>query len=473
MPYSHSTTAFPLSVAAAQDGGWTGHDTLLLAMVGVAIVVIVTLISVLDFHPFVALIAGSLVLGIGAGMGLDKVVEAFGDGMGSTLGSTGALIALGAVLGKLLADSGAVNSIVDAFTARSGTRSLPWRMALIAVVIGLPMFFEVGLVLLVPLIVVMSRRTTTPLVRLAVPALAGLGALHAFVPPHPGPLVAVDALHADVGTTLGLGLIAAVPAVIIAGPLYGNYIAKRVHSEPPAALVESLVVDEEDGNGRRAPSFAVSLLTIALPVVLMIAKSVVDIAFPGDAWYNTILDFLGNPLVAMFLAVLVAMTTFGYALGTSRAEVRSIVSSGLPPVAGILLIVGAGGGFKQLIVDSGVADAIGKGAAEANIPLLVLGWLVAVLIRLATGSATVATTAAAGIIAPMAAGTGQVEASLLALAVGAGSLFFSHVNDAGFWLSKEYFGMSVAQNVKTWSVLSTLVAVVGLAMALLMHAVLV
>ncbi len=473
MSFSRPTTAAHSVMAAAQSADWSGHDTLLLVMVGVAIVVIVTLISVLDFHPFVALIAGSLVLGIGAGLDLDKVVGSFGDGMGSTLGGTGALIALGAILGKLLADSGAVNSIVDAFTARAGARSLPWRMALIAVVIGLPMFFEVGLVLLVPLIVVMSKRTATPLVRIAVPALAGLGALHAFVPPHPGPLVAVDALHADVGITLGLGLIAAIPSVIIAGPLYGNFIAKRVHAEPPAALVESLVVNEESENGRRTPSLAVSLLTIALPVVLMIAKSVVDIAFPGSAWYNTLLDFLGNPLVAMFLVVLVATATFGYALGKSRAEVRSIVSSGLPPVAGILLIVGAGGGFKQLIVDSGVADAIGKGAAQANIPLLVLGWLVAVLIRLATGSATVATTAAAGIIAPMAAGTGQVEASLLALAVGAGSLFFSHVNDAGFWLSKEYFGMSVAQNVKTWSVLSTLVALVGLGMALLMHAVLV
>jgi GntP family gluconate:H+ symporter len=212
---------------------------------------------------------------------------------------------------------------------------------------------------------------------------------------------------------------------------------------------------------------------IALPVVLMLAKSIADIAFPGSAWYNRLLDFLGTPLVAMFLAVLVAMALFGWGLGRSRAEVRGIVTAGLPAVAGILLIVGAGGGFKQLIVDTGVADAIGKAAAEAHMPILVLGWLLAVLIRLATGSATVATTAAAGIMAPLAAGAPTVEASLIALAVGAGSLFFSHVNDAGFWLSKEYFGMSVAQNIKTWSVLSTIVAVMGLAMSLLMYTVLV
>lgn len=203
----------------------------------------------------------------------------------------------------------------------------------------------------------------------------------------------------------------------------------------------------------------------------MLAKSVVDIAFPGNAWYNHLLDFLGTPLVALFIAVLVAMVAFGFRLGRNRAEVRATVSAGLPAVAGILLVVGAGGGFKQLIVDTGVADAIGKFAAEAHMPLLVLGWLLAVLIRLATGSATVATTAAAGIMAPMAAGIPSVEASLIALAVGAGSLFFSHVNDAGFWLAKEYFGMSVSQNIKTWSALSTIVAVMGLAMSLLMYAV--
>ncbi|WP_253774204.1 GntT/GntP/DsdX family permease [Goodfellowiella coeruleoviolacea] len=440
-------------------------------MVGVAIAVIVLLITLLDVHPFLALIAGSLVLGIGAGMGLDKAVSAFGDGMGSTLGHTGALIALGAILGKLLADSGAVNQIVDTLGSRSGPKLLPWTMALIAAIIGLPMFFEVGLVLLVPIIVAMTQRTNTPVARLAVPALAGLGALHAFVPPHPGPLVAVSALNADVGLTLGLGLIAAVPTVILAGPVYGNFIAKRVSATPPPALVASLTA-EDDGD-RRRPSFAVSILTIACPVVLMLAKSIADIAFPGDRWVNSLLDFLGEPLVAMFLAVVLAMFTFGYALGRTRAQVRDIVTAGLPAVAGILLIVGAGGGFKGLIVDSGVADAIGKVAAQAHIPALLLGWLVAVLIRLATGSATVATTAAAGIMAPLLVGVGTTEASLMALAIGAGSLFFSHVNDAGFWLSKEYFGMSVAQNVKTWSVLSTIVAVLGLLMALLMHAVLV
>ncbi|GAA2898541.1 gluconate:H+ symporter [Streptomyces mexicanus] len=476
--------SFALPLAAAP---WTGHDTRLIVMVAVAIAVIVSLIALCDFHPFLALIGGSIVLGIGSGAELAKVVESFGNGMGATLGSTGALIALGAILGKLLADSGAVDRIVDTIASRSGPRLLPWSMALIAAIIGLPMFFEVGLVLLIPIIVVMAQRTRTPLVLLAVPALAGLGTLHAFVPPHPGPLVAVSALKADIGTTLGLGLVAAIPTVIVAGPLYAKFISRYVRTEAPAELVASLMTsrakgeDTDEDQGRatggsaavRTPGFGASLGVIALPVVLMLAKSIADIAFPGSAWYNRLLDFLGTPLVAMFLAVLVAMALFGWGLGRSRAEVRGIVTAGLPAVAGILLIVGAGGGFKQLIVDTGVADAIGKAAAEAHMPILVLGWLLAVLIRLATGSATVATTAAAGIMAPLAAGAPTVEASLIALAVGAGSLFFSHVNDAGFWLSKEYFGMSVAQNIKTWSVLSTIVAVMGLAMSLLMYTVLV
>ncbi|MGV9351340.1 GntT/GntP/DsdX family permease [Streptomyces spiralis] len=462
-----SPIASPLAAAP-----WTGHDSRLIVMVAVAIAVIVSLIALFDFHPFIALIGGSLVLGVGSGTELAKVVESFSNGMGATLGSTGALIALGAILGKLLADSGGVDRIVDTIGSRSGPRLLPWSMALIAAIIGLPMFFEVGLVLLIPIIVVMARRTRTPLVLLAVPALAGLGTLHAFVPPHPGPLVAVSALKADIGTTLGLGIIAAIPTVIVAGPLYAKFISRHVRTEAPAELVESLLAAEGAKSSQvRTPGFGTSVGAIALPVVLMLAKSIADIAFPGDAWYNHLLDFLGTPLVAMFIAVLVAMTVFGWGLGRSRAEVRTIVTAGLPAVAGILLIVGAGGGFKQLIVDTGVADAIGKAAAEAHMPILVLGWLLAVLIRLATGSATVATTAAAGIMAPMAAGTPPVEASLIALAIGAGSLFFSHVNDAGFWLSKEYFGMSVAQNVKTWSVLSTIVAVMGLAMSLLMYAV--
>lgn len=226
-------------ILAAATTPWTGHDTRLIGMVALAIGVIISLIALLDFHPFVALIGGSVVLGTGSGTELAEVVESFGAGMGATLGSTGGLIALGAILGKLLADSGGVDRIVDTIGSRSGPRLMPWSMALIAAVIGLPMFFEVGLVLLVPIIVVMGRRTNTPLVLLAVPALAGLGTMHAFVPPHPGPLVAVSALSADVGTTLGLGLLAAIPTVIIAGPLYGRFIARHVHTEAPAELVAS------------------------------------------------------------------------------------------------------------------------------------------------------------------------------------------------------------------------------------------
>jgi gluconate:H+ symporter, GntP family len=316
------------SLAAAP---WTGHDSWLLVMVAAAIAVIVCLIAFLDIHPFLALIGGSVVLGVGSGTDLAKVVESFSDGMGTTLGSTGALIALGAVLGKLLADSGGVDRIVEAISARSGPRVLPWSMALIAVIIGLPMFFEVGLVLLVPIIVVMAKRTRTPLVLLAVPALAGLGTLHAFVPPHPGPLVAVAALKADVGITLGLGLIAAIPTVVVAGPLYARFIARRVHAEPPAELVESLTAArrEPEDPAVRTPGFGASLGTIALPVVLMLAKSVADIAFPGDAWYDRVLDFLGTPLVAMFLAVLVAMAVFG----CSSARAAASSSSSWTPVS--------------------------------------------------------------------------------------------------------------------------------------------
>jgi GntP family gluconate:H+ symporter len=454
-------------VTATLAAGWTGHDTRLIGAALLGIAVIVVLITKVKLHPFLSLTLGSGVLGLVAGMPVTKLLTSFTNGVGSTVASVGVLIALGAMLGKLLADSGGADQIVDTIIGKSSDRSLPWAMALVAFIIGIPMFFEIGLVMLIPVVLLMVRRTGKPLMLLGIPALAGLSVLHGLVPPHPGPLVAIDALKADLGITLGFGLLIAVPTVVIAGPLFARVAARWV---PDAAAPVHLVPERTDVDVEtaRRPSFAATLTTVLLPVVLMMAKAATDIFASKNSPVRNVFDFVGNPLVALLAAVLVGMVLLGRAAGFNRDRLAESISSSLPPIAGILLIVGAGGGFKQTLVDAGVGNVITDLATGANFSPLLLGWLIAVAIRLATGSATVATISAAGIVAPLAAGLSPTHAALLALAVGAGSLFFSHVNDAGFWLVKEYFGLSVGQTIKTWSVMETIISVLGLVFVMLL-----
>ncbi|RSN36346.1 gluconate transporter [Amycolatopsis sp. WAC 01416] len=441
---------------------WTGHDTRLIGATVLAIAVIVVLITKAKQHPFLALILGSGVLGLVGGMPVDKLIKSFSSGVGSTVASVGVLIALGAMLGKLLADSGGADQIVDTILRRAGDRTLPWAMALVAALIGLPMFFEIGLVMLIPVILLVAKRTGKPLLLLGIPALAGLSVLHGLVPPHPGPLAAAGALNANVGLTLAFGLLVAIPTVIIAGPLFGRLAAKMV---PDAVAPERLVPESSSSDGRR-PGFLATLSTVLLPVVLMMGKALADILLEKENHVRRVLDFIGDPLVALLAAVLLGMLTLGKSAGFTRDKLSSTVADSLPPIAGILLIVGAGGGFKQTLVDAGVGNVITSLATGANLSPLLLGWLVAVAIRLATGSATVATVSAAGIVAPLAATMDPSHSALLVLAIGAGSLFFSHVNDAGFWLVKEYFGLSVGQTLKSWSIMETVISVVAIALIL-------
>jgi GntP family gluconate:H+ symporter len=454
---------------APAASSWSGHDTRLIVAAIAGVAIIVVLITQLKVHPFLALALGCGVLGAVAGMSLDKLITSFSKGLGDTVASVGVLIALGSMLGKLLADSGGADQIVDTILARSGARMLPWAMTLIAILIGMPMFFEIGLVLLVPVVLLVAERSGRPLMLVGIPALAGLSVLHGLVPPHPGPLVAVSTVNADLGVTLALGLLVAVPTVIIAGPLFGRVAARWVQTAPPAGPAEE---HDEEESTRRRPGFGLTVGTVLLPVVLMLGKAVADIWLRKGTDLRTVLDAIGTPLFALLVAVIVAMFTLGRCAGFGRERISDIVAESLPPIAGILLIVGAGGGFKQTLIDSGVGKAITQAANGANISALLLGWLVAVGIRLATGSATVATISAAGIVAPLAAGMSTSHTALLVLAIGSGSLFFSHVNDAGFWLVKEYYGMSVGETIKTWSVMETIISVVSIACILLLDLVL-
>lgn len=439
----------------------TSSDSQLLIAVLLSIGVIVLLITKLKLHPFLALTLGSGLLAAVAGAPFDKLLNSFSTGFGSTVAGVGLLIGLGAMLGKLLADSGGANIIADTVLARSGNKALPWAMALIAAVLGLPLFFEVGVVLLIPIVLLVARRGNVPLMRIGIPALAGLSVLHGLVPPHPGPLVAVDALKADLGITLALGLLIAVPTLIVAGPLFSRLAERWVGPlEIPKATAP-----EETTRPEHTPSFGAVLATILLPVVLMLGKALTDVVVDNPkAMAQRVFDFIGSPLIALLAATLLGMLTLGKAAGFDKARISDTVGKSLGPIAGIVFIVGAGGGFKQTLIDVGVGNAVSEWSGKWHISALLLGWLIAVLIRLATGSATVATITAAGIVAPLAADMSSTHAALLVLAIGAGSLFLSHVNDAGFWLVKEYFGMSVGQTLKSWSVMETVISAVAIAL---------
>ena len=469
----------------------SGWQLILAFLAGIAVIVV--LITVVKLHPFLALIFGALTVGIVAGEDMQTVLKSFADGFGSTAAGVGILIALGAMFAKLLADSGGADEIVDTIVGHASPRALPWAMALVGAIIGLPMFFEIGLVLLMPVIYLVSRRSQLSLITVGIPALAGLSAMHGFVPPHPGPLTAIGLLNADLGITLALGVAVAIPTIIVSGPLFGKLAGKWVVVEAPHRFDADTFADE-GGNGgtqvrtegggtqvrteggstqvgteRRRPSFGITMFTVLLPVALMLGKALVDIFIDDKTQlFRRFFDTVGTPLLALLIAVIVAMITFGRGAGMTRKQLIVAIESGLPPVAGIILIVAAGGGFKTVLVDSGIGTLLARWAEGAHFPVLLLAWILAVLIRLATGSATVATITASSLIIGLVEGMSTGQVSLVVLAVGAGSVFFSHVNDAGFWLVKEYFGLTVGQTIKSWSMMETLLSVSGLAVVMLL-----
>jgi gluconate:H+ symporter, GntP family len=465
-----------------------GWQLVLAALAGIALIVV--LITVAKLHPFLALIFGGLTVGIVAGVNIGDVLESFADGFGTTAAGVGVLIALGAMFAKLLADSGGADEIVDTIVGHASPRALPWAMALVGAIIGLPMFFEIGLVLLMPVIYLVARRSQLSLVTVGIPALAGLSAMHGLVPPHPGPLTAIDLLGADLGITLALGVAVAIPTVIVAGPLFGKLAGRWVVLDVP----DRFDADDFSGNGgagaaageveaggsgaatqtatrtqRQRPSFGVTLFSVLLPVALMMGKALVDIFIDDE---NNVLrqtfDIIGRPLMALLIAVVVGMFTLGRGAAMTRDQIAKCLETSLPPVAGIILIVAAGGGFKQVLVDTGIGTKLAEWATAAHISVILLAWVLAVLIRLATGSATVATITASSLMLGLVEGMSTGEVSLIVLAVGAGSVFFSHVNDAGFWLVKEYFGMSIGQTIKTWSMMETVLSVTGLVLVMIL-----
>ncbi len=457
----------PLAAATLTQPVAGGGQLIVAALAAIALIVV--LISLGKVHPFLALVFGGLTVGLLAGENVDDVLKSFSSGFGTTAAGVGVLIALGAMFAKLLADSGGADQIVDTIVGRASPRALPWAMAAVGAIIGLPMFFEIGLVLLMPVIYLVARRAQVSLVTIGIPALAGLSAMHGLVPPHPGPLTAIGYLNADLGVTLGLGVLVAIPTVIVSGPLFAVVAGRWVDVPAP----HTFDATREGADAQSRPAFGITLGSVLLPVGLMMGKAMADIFIDDKAArLRQVLDVLGTPLVALLIAVVVAMFTLGRGAGMTAREISKCIESSLPGIAGMLLIVAAGGGFKQVLVDTGIGTLLAEWAKGAHVSVLLLAWVLSVLIRLATGSATVATITASSLMTGLVGGLSTGQTSLVVLAVGAGSVFFSHVNDAGFWLVKEYFGLTVGQTLKTWSIMETLLSVVGLIFVLLLGLVL-
>ncbi|MGH9585389.1 MAG: gluconate:H+ symporter [Acidobacteriaceae bacterium] len=441
------------------------HSLFLLIAALVSVVGLILLIAVAKLNPFITLLVVSVALAIVAGMPADAIIHSFEAGLGGTLGHIAVVVALGTMLGKMMAESGGADQIAYTLIRLFGEEHVHWAMVVIALIVGLPAFFEVGFVLLIPIAYTVARRTRTSLVLVGLPMVAGLSVVHGLVPPHPAAMLAVTIFHADVGRTIFYALMIGIPTAIIAGPLYAKLIWPHIHLPEVNPMAEQFADRDADTAGRELPSFGLTLLTILLPVFLMLLGSWVGAGSNGGLM-KQVLRFIGNDDMALLIGVLFSFYALGQRRGFTRATILRFSNECLAPTAMITLLVGAGGGFGRILQDSGVAHAVIALALHTHIPLLFLAWLLAALMRLATGSATVAMTTAAGIVAPIALHSPQVQPELLAIATGAGSLIFSHVNDGGFWLVKEYFNMSVVDTIKTWSVCETLISVIAFLLTL-------
>ncbi|MGO4541902.1 GntP family permease [Paenibacillus sp. 2TAB19] len=452
---------------------------MLLFIVLAAIVVLLLLITVVKLNPFVALIITAIGAGLAAGMPLlttedsPGIIDSIKTGMGNTLGFLAIVLALGTMLGKMMAESGGAERIARTLIKLFGERNVHWAMMCVAFIVGIPVFFQVGFVLLIPLVFTIARQTGLSLVKIGVPLVAGLSVVHGLVPPHPAAMAAVGIFNADIGKTILYSIIVGLPTAIVAGPLYGNWIGKRIHKEVPKEMGDQLT---ENAETKQLPGFFNTLFTILVPVFLMLIATVADLFLEngtlasGDFLYQAA-KFVGDPVVALLIATVYSFFSLGFFRGLSRETVLKFTNDCLAPTATILLVIGAGGAFNRVLLDSGIGDYIAELATASNVSPILLGWGIAAMIRVATGSATVSMMTAAGIVAPIAMAMPGTNVELLVLATGAGSLILSHVNDSGFWLIKEYFGMSVKETLLTWTALETIISVVALALILVLNTV--
>lgn len=431
----------------------------LLIITLLSIVIVILGVALWKWHAFISLTVAGLFLAIMAGLSPEKIVTAYESGVGDVLGHLVGILALGTILGKLMSDSGAGMQISDYLIKVLGPKKLPWAMMLSGFIIGIPVFFEVGIVILLPLVISIHKTTKTNILLIAIPLLAGLSIVHGIVPPHPGAMTAIGIYDADLGKVLLYALIIALPTAIIAGPIFGKFISKRLTPENSPNILK---VNNETTS---LPSVPVSFFIIVLPVLLMLLSIITPYVGSLPSLLKNTLLFVGSPVIALLISCFVAFYLLGFKQGMNRNTIIRLVEDCILPIGSIILIIGAGGGFKEILIETGVGETIAQMTENLSLSPLLLAFLVAGLIRVATGSATVALTTAAGIVSPIIQNLSGVNLELLVIATGAGSLMLSHVNDAGFWMVKEYLGLNVKETFKTWTVMETMLSVVAFLIA--------
>ena len=426
-----------------------------LIIVAFGVLLLLVLIVAFKLNAFLSLIISSLAVGIAEGMPMTEVVHSIQNGIGSTLGFLSLILGLGAMLGKLLASSGGAQRIAEGLTNAFGKQNIQWAAMLTGFIVGIPMFYSVGFVVLVPLVFTVAAATRLPLLYIGLPMLASLSVAHGFLPPHPGPSAIAVLFNADLGLTLIYGLIISVPAILLGGLLFSKTL-KEIKPKPPEKMFNSKVFSEEE-----LPSFGASIFTGLLPVFLIAVATIMDVVLPSGSPLLSFFGFIGNPVIALLLSVLLAIYTLGIRRKKKMKDIMNVFEESIASIAMILLVIGGAGAFKEVLVDSGVGGYISELLKDMTISPLILVWGIAGIIRVSVGSATVAGLTTAGIALPIISST-NVSPELMVLATGAGSLMLSHVNDTGFWMFKEYFGLSIRDTIRSWSAMETIVSLVGL-----------
>ena len=432
-----------------------------LFVVLLCIIALVLLISWGKINAFLAFLIISIIAGLLLGIPLTKITQSVQKGIGDTLGSLVIVIALGAMLGKLVAESGASQKITNVLMKAFGEKNIQWALMVTGFIVGIPLFYNVGFVLMIPLIFSAAYQLKMPAVFVGLPMLAALSVTHGFLPPHPSPTALVAQFSANMGLTLLYGIVIAIPAILLAGPVFARTL-KDIDAEPLATF------RKEPVDSSLLPSWAVSFMASLLPVFLLVLTTIIPMVIPLEGSVKDFMHFISEPSIVMLIALCYATFALGVNSKRSMSEVMKIYVEAVKDVAIILLIVAGAGALKQVFTDSGVSAQIAGMLKSWTIHPLVLGWLIAAVIRVCIGSATVAGLTTAGIIAPVITAS-SVNPNLMVLAIGAGSLMFSHVNDSGFWMFKEYFNLSIKQTIRSWSVMETIIGVVGLAGVLILN----
>ncbi len=414
-------------------------------------------------HAFVALMLVSLLVGIAAGMPLDEVISSVESGMGGTLGFVAIVVGLGAMFGKMLEVSGGVERLAQTLLQKFGEDRSQWALGIAGFLVAIPVFFDVGFIILVPIVYGLAKKTGKSLLYYGIPLLAGLAVTHSYIPPTPGPIAVADLIGAELGWVILFGILAGIPSMIIAGPLFGKYIAKKIH-----VTVPEYMNFEEKEYEKDLPGFKMIAGIILVPLVLILLNTLSTVIFAEGHIVREITTFIGNPIVALLIATLLTFKLLGTRRGYTKQEVQDIATKALEPAGIIILVTGAGGVFKQVLIDSGVGEVLGQMMAGSSLPPILLAFLIAAVVRVAQGSATVSMVTAAGLISPVIdiLGMEGPVLGLIVIAIAAGATVLSHVNDSGFWLVNRYFGLDVKDTLKSWTVMETIIGLVGLGVAL-------